>query len=101
MISQAKTKCFYLKIENAPSWLHGLALRNVGVGMIITYLGYPIGLEISPKQSFEWIFERSLHKIKARATLCLSFVGRVIVLKHVIAIVAMYVASILLVAKSS
>lgn len=94
-IAPHKTECLRLSYREDSGTLSQFGLTDIGAGNIIRYLGCPLGLGLTPHQCFSWIHERIEGKIKAKTHSRLSLTGRLLVLRHVLMALPVYVASLL------
>ncbi|MCO5554955.1 hypothetical protein L7F22_008495 [Adiantum nelumboides] len=93
-IAPHKTKCLRLTYKEDTGVLDKSGLTDAGVGTIIRYLGCPIGLGLTQSQCSSWIKQRIEAKVYSRNHLRLSLAGRLIVLKHVLMALPVYLATI-------
>ncbi|MCO5557342.1 hypothetical protein L7F22_010905 [Adiantum nelumboides] len=93
-IAPHKTECLRLTYKEDTGVLDKCGLTDAGVGTIIRYLGCPIGLGLTQSQCSSWIKQRIEAKVYSRNHLRLSLAGRLIVLKHVLMALPVYLATI-------
>ncbi|MCO5560132.1 hypothetical protein L7F22_013739 [Adiantum nelumboides] len=93
-IAPHKTECLKLTYKEDIGVLDKCGLTDAGVGTIIRYLGCPIGLGLTQSQCSSWIKQRIEAKVYSRNHLRLSLAGRLIVLKHVLMVLLVYLATI-------
>ncbi|MCO5595233.1 hypothetical protein L7F22_049272 [Adiantum nelumboides] len=94
-IAPHKTECLRLTYKEDTGVLDKCGLIDAGVGTIIRYLGYPIGLGLTQSQCSSWIKQRiEAANVYSRNHLRLSLAGRLIVLKHVLMALPVYLATI-------
>ncbi|MCO5562185.1 hypothetical protein L7F22_015811, partial [Adiantum nelumboides] len=93
-IAPHKTECLRLTYKEDTGVLDKCGLTDAGVGTIIRYLGCPIGLGLTQSQCSSWIKQRIEAKVYSRNHLRLSLAGRLIVLKHVLMALLVYLATI-------
>ncbi|MCO5550555.1 hypothetical protein L7F22_004042 [Adiantum nelumboides] len=89
-----KTECLRLTYKEDTGVLDKCGLTDAGVGTIIRYLSCPIGLGLTQSQCSSWIKQRIEAKVYSRNHLRLSLAGRLIVLKHVLMVLLVYLATI-------
>ncbi|MCO5609773.1 hypothetical protein L7F22_064005 [Adiantum nelumboides] len=93
-IAPHKTECLRQTYKEDTGVLDKCGLTDAGVGTIIRYLGCPIGLGLTQSQCSSWIKQRIEAKVYSRNHLRLSLAGRLIVLKHVLMALPVYLATI-------
>ncbi|MCO5576650.1 hypothetical protein L7F22_030465 [Adiantum nelumboides] len=92
-IAPHKIECLRLTYKEDSGVLDKCGLTDASVGTIIRYLGCPIGLGLTQSQCSSWM-QRIEAKVYSRNHLRLSLAGRLIVLKHVLMALPVYLATI-------
>lgn len=73
-----------------PDWIYQTGCRVVWNGEIVTYLGSPVGINITPSQEAEFLLNTIRKRTRHWANHLLSLQGRIVLLRHVLRAIPVY-----------
>ncbi|KAL2653440.1 hypothetical protein R1flu_021568 [Riccia fluitans] len=79
----SKSTIIPVAMRDTPSWLHHIGCYVAKEGDVIRYLGFPIGWKITETQQWDYILERIQRKLGSWTFWMLSFMGCMVLMKHV------------------
>ncbi|MCO5559153.1 hypothetical protein L7F22_012746 [Adiantum nelumboides] len=93
LINWHKSSGFVVGVDKVCTWGEHQGFTWVGPGQTCRYLGFHVGLEVSPRQQFELVLASIQRKLCHWASMHLSLAGRALVVNQVLLATAWFTTS--------
>ncbi|KAL3691975.1 hypothetical protein R1sor_005626 [Riccia sorocarpa] len=81
-LNVSKSLVISIGFSEPPSWLIASGCKLALLGEVYTYLGCPIGVELTEEQSLQFLLDKLIRKLHYWANRLLSWESRVVLTKH-------------------
>lgn len=89
-LNMSKSIIVPLSLPVIPQWLTTIGCRISEPGKVQKYLGAPIGCNLKSSQLHDFFLDQISKRIKGWANKLLSFIGKVLLIKHVLQSISIY-----------